>query len=160
MTNPMRTTIWVIAILVASWASAPAAAAQAAAIAVVVSEKSPISNLSHAELRKIFAGEKKKWSDGSSVKVFVRGPGTPERAAVLDLLGMSEADYKKHWTTMIFRGEVQDEPVALPSNGMQREAILAFPGGIALVSVNDVKQGMKVITIDGHSPHDSDYAIH
>ena len=151
-------------LLVASWLAGSGggsvAVAQTDGVAVVVNEKNAVSNLSRAELRKIFAGEKRTWGDGTRVKLFVRGPGTRERAALLTLLGMSESEYKQYWTTQVFRGEAQSEPVTLPSNGMQKEAVLAFPGGVALVSLSDVKPRMKVVKVDGHTPGDAGYPLH
>jgi hypothetical protein len=130
-----------------------------ASVAVVVSETNSITSLRAVDLRQIFAGEKRSWSNGNPIKLFVRGPGTPERAALLALLRMSESEYRQYWTARVFRGEAQAEPILLPSNGMQKEALRAFPGGIALVKAEDVKAGMKVLKIDGHVPGETGYPL-
>jgi hypothetical protein len=49
--------------------------------------------------------------------------------------------------------------MVLPSNGMQREALTAYPGAIALVEATDVKPGMKVLKVDGKSPRDENYPL-
>ena len=135
--------------------------AQEGDIAVVVNSKNPVSNLTHTELRKIFAGEKKSWSNGVPVKLIVRGSGTPEQMALLKFLDMSESAYKQYWTAQVFRGEAQSEPVAMPSSGMTKEAIVALPGAISLISVHDVKAPeMKVVKIDGALPGDAEYPLH
>ena len=131
--------------------------AQTGDIAVVVSEKNSVSNLRRAQLRQIFSGEKHSWASGVQIRLFVRGPGAHERAVLLKLLGMTESEYKQYWTAQVFRGEAQSEPVALPSNGMQREALMAYPGAIALVDMEDVKPGMKVVKVDGHVPTEPQY---
>ena len=128
--------------------------------AVVVNPKNPIGNLTRSELRKIFAGEKRTWPGGLSIKVIVRVPRSYERVVLLRLLGMSESEYKQYWIAQVFRGEAQAEPVALFSNGMQKEAIGAFPGAIALVTLGDVKPGMKVIKVDGLMPGAAGYPLH
>jgi ABC-type phosphate transport system substrate-binding protein len=128
-------------------------------VAVVVSETNSIATLRAVELRQIFAGEKRSWPNGKPIKLFVRGPGTLERDSLLALLRMSESEYRQYWTAQIFRGEAQAEPVVLPSNGMQKEALRAFPGGIALVNAEDVKAGMKILKIDGHLPGESGYPL-
>lgn len=89
----------------------------------------------------------------------MRAPGAAERIALLKLLGMTESEYKQYWTTQVFRGEAQNEPVALFSNGMQKEAIRAFPGAVALVSIGDVKPGMKVLKVDGYAPGEPGYPL-
>lgn len=129
-------------------------------IAVVVNPDNTVSNLTVGELRKLFGGEKRSWPGGTPVKLFVRAPGTRERTALLKLLGMSESEYKQYWTSQVFRGEAQAEPVTLPSNGMQKEAVAAFPGAIALVTAQDVKSGMKVVKVNGHMPGEPDYPLH
>ena len=49
------------------------------------------------------------------------------------------------------------EPVALFSNGMQKEAVAIYPGAVALVNFQDVKPGMKVVRVDGHMPGEVGY---
>jgi len=129
-------------------------------VAVVVNPSNSASSISMGELRKIFNGEKRSWAGGASVKILVRTTGTHERTALLNLLGMSESDYKKYWTSQIYKGEATSEPVALPSNGMQKEALAVYPGGIALVDAAEVKPGMKVLKVDGHTPGDGNYPLH
>ena len=147
---------WVVLFL-AGLAGLSSAAAQTGRVAVVVNEKNPVNNLSAPELRKLFAGEKHAWAGGLPVKIFVRAPGANERVVMLKLLGMSESEYKRYWAGQVYRGEAQAEPVGLFSNGMQREAVLLYPGAVALVDVQDVKLGMKVVKVDGHMPADAGY---
>jgi len=134
--------------------------AQEQGVAVVVNPKNPVSDITKSELRKIFAGEKRTWPGGLSIKLIVRVPGSYERVVLLRLLGMSESEYKQHWISQVFHGEAQAEPVALFSNGMQKEAIAAFPGAIALVALGDVKPGMKVLKVDGLLPDAAAYPLH
>lgn len=150
--------VWV-AISLAGVAGFPSAVAQTGTVAVVVNEKNPVNNLSTAELRKLFAGEKHSWIGGLPVKIFVRAPGAYERLVLLKLLGLSENEYKTYWTAQVFRGEAQAEPVALFSNGMQKEALAAYPGALALVNVQDVKPGMKVVRVNGHMPGEAGYPL-
>jgi ABC-type phosphate transport system substrate-binding protein len=135
------------------------ALAQQTDMAVVVNGKNAAANVSAAELRKLFTGEKRSWAGGQPVKLFVRAAGTEERFAMLKLIGMSESEYKQYWTAQIFRGEAQEEPIALPSNGMQKEAVAAFPGGIALISAGDVKPGVKLLKVNGRLPGEPGYPL-
>jgi hypothetical protein len=59
----------------------------------------------------------------------------------------------------VFRGEAQAEPVALFSNGMQKEALAAFPVAVVLVNFQDVKPSMKVVKVDGHSRGEPGYPL-
>jgi len=146
-----------VALSLAGLAGVSSAAAQTGRVAVVVNEKNPVNNLSALELRKLFAGEKRDWAGGLPVKIFVRATGANERVVMLKLLGMSESEYKRYWAGEVYRGEAQAEPVGLFSNGMQREAVMLYPGALALVNVQDVKLGMKVVKVNGHMPADAGY---
>jgi len=92
--------------------------------------------------------------------LLVRAAGTHERTALLNLLRMSESEYKQYWTSQIYKGEATTQPMTLPSNGMQKEALAVYPGAIALVDAAEVKPGMKVLKVDGHTPGDGHYPLH
>jgi hypothetical protein len=144
----------------ASLLSLPRASAQGADVAIVVNPESPVTNVSLADLRKIFAGEKRSWPGGAPVKLIVRGPGCHERLVLLRLMGVSESEYKKYWTAQVLRGEADAEPLAVPSFGMVKEAVKVFPGGIGMVNALDAKVGMHVIKVDGHLPGEAGYPVH
>jgi ABC-type phosphate transport system substrate-binding protein len=133
--------------------------AQSTDVAVVVNPANSVTNLTLIELRKLFAGEKRSWPGGQPVRIFVRAPGTRERATLLKLLKMSESDYKQYWTAQVFRGEAQAEPLTLPSNGMQKEAAGTVPGAIVLVTAQDIKPGMKVVKVNGYLPGTPGYPL-
>jgi hypothetical protein len=100
--------------------------AQNVDVAVAVNKENLVTSLSTTDLRMIFLGRRHDWPGAVPVRLFVRGPGAHERTVLLTLLSMSESDYKKHWTVQVFRGDAQAEPVALPSNGIQKEAIVTY----------------------------------
>jgi hypothetical protein len=139
---------------------APRGAAQADDMAVVVSPDNAASNVSSGDLRKIFAGSKRAWPGGHAIRLVTRGPGCAERLVLLRLLAMSESEYKRYWTAEAFRGEADAEPLVVPSVGMQKEALRLFPGAITLVTMRDVKPGMKVIKVDGLMPGAAGYPLH
>jgi ABC-type phosphate transport system substrate-binding protein len=155
----LKTLLMPLLICLTSLVCTRVAAAQAGAMAVVVNDHNPVTKMSKAELRRIFAGEERSWSAGLPIRVFVRAPGTQERVALLKLLGMTEGEYKQYWTRQVFRGEAQTEPSTLPSNGMQKEALVTYPGAVALVSFQDVKTGMKVLRVDGRMPGEAGYPL-
>jgi hypothetical protein len=96
---------------------------------------------------------------GVAVKLFVRAPAAAERVVRLKLLGMSESEYKQYWTALVFRGDAQSQPVALFSNGMQKVAVMIYPGAVALMIFEDVKVGMKVVRVDDHIPREAGYPL-
>src|SRR2546430_16173812 len=135
---------WVAA-LILSWTCVSlghTALAQTGDVAVVVNPQNPASNLTIPELRKLFAGEKRSWAGGLSVKLIVRAPGTHEREVLLKLLGVSESDYKQFWVSRVLRGEAHSEPLVLPSLGLKGKAMGFFNGAFPLVGAENVKPGM------------------
>jgi len=126
-------------------------------LAVVVNSRNLVSNMSEAELRRIFAGERLSWAGGVPIKLFTRTPGSPERACMLNLLHMTESEYHDYWNAR--QNLAAQEPVPLPSSGIQREAIQAFPGAIAIVEFRDVKSPMRVIRVDGRLPNERGYPL-
>jgi ABC-type phosphate transport system substrate-binding protein len=129
-------------------------------VAVIVNPLNPVDSISASELRKIFTGERQYWSGSLPVFVLVRAPQARERDVLLNqVLRMNESEYKQYWIRKIYSGEVQREPLALLSNGMQLEAVRAEKGGIALIKLGDVRQGVKVIKVDGHLPGTDGYLL-
>ncbi len=138
----------------------PECGAQAEDVAVVVNANSRLTNISAADLHKIFAGEKRTWPGGVPIKLVIRAPGCHERYVLLKLLGMSESEYKQYWSAQTFRGEAESEPFTAPSLGMTLEAVRIFGGAITLIDIRDVKPGMKIIKLDGHTPGEPAYTLH
>jgi hypothetical protein len=147
--------IWLAALV-----SAPPALAQGTDVAVVVNSNNSVATVGMGELRKIFGGEKRTWPGGLTIKLIVRVPGSHERLVLMKLLGMSENEYKQYWTTQVFRGEASSEPVAVFSNGMEKEAVAAIPGAIALMEARDVRPGIKVVKVEGLLPGAAGYPLH
>jgi len=127
-------------------------------VAVVVNQNNMVMNISAAELKKIFSGERLSWSTGVPVKLLTRGSGAREHECLLRLLRMTEREYSDYWKQRSSFGT--EAPVALPSNGMQKEAVQSFRGAIAMVQMRDVKSPMRVIKIDGRLPNQNGYPLH
>ena len=72
---------------------------------------------------------------------------------------MNESEYQQHWVRKVYSGEAPRQPLALLSNGMQLEAIRAEKGAIALISVHDIHQGVKVVKIEGRVPGMTGYPL-
>jgi len=129
-------------------------------VAVIVNPANPADSISSLELRKIFAGERQSWAGGVPVFVLVRAPQARERDVLLNqVLRMNESEYKQHWIKKVYSGEALREPLTLQSNGMQLEAVRAEKGGIAIIKMADVRQGVKVLKLDGHLPGTEGYPL-
>jgi len=138
----------------------PKETAKEADVAVIVNPLNPVESISLAELRNIFTGEKQNWNGSLPVFAVVRAPQSHEREVLLDrVLKMTDSEYKQYWVKKVYSGEAHREPLTLMSNGMQLEAVRADRGCIALISMQDVRQGVKVLKVDGHLPGTPGYRL-
>src|SRR5438270_6335020 len=127
-------------------------------IAVVVQSETPVSDLSLAEVRKVFLGERQYWNAKMPVVLVIRAPVARERDVVLRVIyQMSEAQFKQYWVAKIFRAEAASPPKIVYSNDMQLELVSGIPGAIAFMDARNIRPGLKVIRVDGHLPGDKDY---
>jgi ABC-type phosphate transport system substrate-binding protein len=129
-------------------------------MAVIVNPSAPVSDLSLAEVRKVFRGDRQYWTKDVPVVLLIRAPQSRERSVILKTLyGMSESQFKQYWIAKIFRAEATTAPKIVYSNDMATELISVIPGAIAFIPQTDVKDGIKVIKIDGHLPGEPGYPL-
>jgi ABC-type phosphate transport system substrate-binding protein len=129
-------------------------------VAVVVHPDTPVSNLTLAEVRKVFLGERQYWSSNVPVVLLIRAPVARERSVVLKTIyQMSDSQFKQYWIAKIFRAESASAPKVVYSNDMANELLTAIPGAIAFIDTREVRPGAKVIRVDGRLPGEAGYPL-
>jgi len=129
-------------------------------VAVVVHPDTPVSNLTLAEVRKVFLGERQYWSANVPVVLLIRAPVARERSVVLKTIyQMSDSQFKQYWIAKIFRAESASAPKVVYSNDMANELVTAIPGAIAFIDTREVRTGAKVIRVDGRLPGEAGYPL-
>jgi ABC-type phosphate transport system substrate-binding protein len=161
---PIRWKILCGALVAASWSllgpQRLCAQAHDVDVAVVVQPDTPVSNLSLAEVRKIFLGDRQYWTANTPVVLLIRAPVAKERNVVLKVIyQMSESQFKQYWIAKIFRAESVSAPKVVYSNDMASELVTALPGAIAFIDSRDVRPGTKVVRVDGRLPGDAGYPL-
>ncbi|HEY1985252.1 MAG TPA: hypothetical protein VGG85_07585 [Terracidiphilus sp.] len=130
-------------------------------LAIVVNRSNPVDDLSSAELRNIFLGNRSHWSNGRRITLVMREPGEPERKAMVhDVCGMNEDQLKNHFVHGLFTGEILVSPKILASATGVRKFIFNVPGGIGYLRPGDVDETVKVLRIDELLPEDKGYKLH
>ncbi|HEX3703790.1 MAG TPA: hypothetical protein VHU82_10685 [Vicinamibacterales bacterium] len=130
-------------------------------LAIVVHPDTPVTQLTFAELRQVFLGERQYWNPATPVVLLIRAPTSAERDAVLNVIyQMHEPQFKQYWIAKIFRAEMTSPPKLVYSNESANQLVAAIPGAIAFMAAGDVKPGLKVIRIDGHLPGEPGYRLH
>jgi len=129
-------------------------------IAVVVNADTPVNDLSLAEVRKVFLGDRQYWNAKLPVVLLIRAPVARERDVVLRVIyQMSEDQYKQYWVAKIYRSEVTVAPKVVYSDDLQYELVSAMPGAIAAIDGRNVHAGVKVLRVDGMLPGDRGYPL-
>ena len=130
-------------------------------LVIVVNRSNPIEELSFAELRKIFLGNRSHWSNGRRITLVMREPGEPERNTVLrDVCGMSEDQLKNHFLHGLYTGEILVSPKILSSPTGVRKFIFNVPGAIGYLRLGELDSTVKVVRIDELRPEERGYRLH
>jgi len=129
-------------------------------LAIIVNRSNTISDLSTAELRHIFLGDRSHWPSGRRITLVMREPGEPERKCMLhDLYQMSESDLKNHFLHGLFTGDILVSPKILATAVGVRKFVFNVPGAIGYVRLSDVDGSVKVLRVDELLPDDRGYRL-
>jgi hypothetical protein len=129
-------------------------------VAVVVHADTPVSDLSLADVRRVFLGDRQYWTSNIPVVLLMRAPVARERNLVLKIIyQMSESQFKQYWIAKIFRAESATAPKVVYSNDMANDLVTAVPGAIAFIDAREVRPGAKVLRVDGHLPGEPGYPL-
>lgn len=157
---PLR---WLLGALVASMlgiAPSTAHAQEREPLAIVVNRNNPISDISLADLRRVYRGQRSRWSNGRRVTLVMRDAGAPERDAILkSLYGVAEVEYRRTYLQAIFAGEAADAPKTLASTNGVIRFVYNVPGAIGYVRARDVDPSVKMLRVDGRLPGEPGYRL-
>jgi ABC-type phosphate transport system substrate-binding protein len=130
-------------------------------LAIVVNRANSVNNLTMAELRRVFLGDRSHWPNDRRITLVMREPGEPERKTMLhDVYQMDEGALKNHFLRGLFTGEIQVSPKVLASAVGVRKFVFNVPGAIGYMRLSDVDGSVKVIRIDELLPGDKKYKLH
>jgi ABC-type phosphate transport system substrate-binding protein len=130
-------------------------------VAVVVRADTPVDNLSFADVRKLFMGDRQYWSSNLRVTLLIREPAAREREVVVKTLyGMTEAQFRQYWISKIFRLEASIGPKIVYSSDMATELVTAVPGAVTFMDSSIVPKSLKILKIDSRLPGEKGYRLH
>jgi ABC-type phosphate transport system substrate-binding protein len=113
---------------------------------VIVNKGNDTGELSLADAKKIFMGDKSVWGSGKRVTILMLAPGQPERAVILkEIYKMSESDYGKYFLQAAFSGRVTAPPKDVGSAGQMKQLVAGNPGAIGYLKKEDVDDSVKVV---------------
>lgn len=129
-------------------------------LAIVVNRSNPMTEISLADLRRVFRGQRSRWSNGRRVTLVMRDRGAPEREAILrSLYGLAEEDYRRTYLQAVFSGEASDHPKTLASTNGVLRFVYNVPGAIGYVRASEVDPSVKTLRVDGRLPGEPGYLV-
>jgi len=130
-------------------------------VAVVVRADTPVDDISFADVRKLFMGDRQYWNSSLRITVLIYAPGARERDVMLKTVyAMTEAQFQRYWISKIFRLEASTGPKIVYSSTMAAELVAAVPGAVAFMDSAIVPKSLKILKIDSRSPGDKGYSLH
>ena len=128
-------------------------------LAIIVSESSPLTNISKSALRRGFLSEPTVIA-GVKLLPLNQNPGTPDRIRFdIVVLDLPPDAMSRFWIDQRIRGQ-GSPPRAIPSVAILGKLLAHLPGAISYVKLTEVPVGVKVLTVDGMKPGEPGYSIH
>jgi hypothetical protein len=132
-----------------------------APLVFVVSARAQITDVSSAQLRRIYLGRTTRWSTGRRIALAVRPASSAVGHAFFErVVRMSDIDFSQLWLGIVFRGEAATAPRVVDSV----EAVIRFlsrnPDGLVVALSSEIdprSQTERPLTIDGKGPTDPGY---
>jgi ABC-type phosphate transport system substrate-binding protein len=129
-------------------------------LAIVVNRNNPTGNLTLAQLRALFLGEKRWWSNRRRVQLAAMRRGTPERKTVLRIIyKMDDRELNKYFLYQAFKGEPSTSPATLKTPGDVKKFVGSTPGAVGYLRASDVDDSVKVVRVNGLLPGDDGYPL-
>lgn len=151
-------------LVLACLAIAPRAVAQkgaaGGAVAFVVNSQNEASELTSAQLRRIYLGEETRWGGKGKITILLLPSGRDERRVLFDrLLRMSDDDFVRHWIAKVFQGEATSGPKTASSSASMEKLVAGLPGAIGFLRADEVPPGgqLRILRIDGKAPGEPGY---
>jgi len=123
-------------------------------MAVIVNQENSAQDLTTAEITKIFKCDTRKWPSGTTIRVIVRDPSTPEMELLLSRIYKTPPEELRG-----FIAAHKEAIVIVDSNEAMLNAVHTMPGAIGLVDVFLINKEVKVLKIDGKLPVEYGYIL-
>ncbi|MEM9101909.1 MAG: substrate-binding domain-containing protein [Pseudomonadota bacterium] len=136
ITNFIRSTI-LLGLLSLQMASAE--------VLVIVNKTNPINNISSSDLKNLYLGKTREFSNGKSAVIYnLNYKGKAREQFEKGALGKSKSALKRYWSKLIFTGKGKP-PKELSSEQEMVERVSSEAGAIGYVNANSVNDSVKVI---------------
>jgi ABC-type phosphate transport system substrate-binding protein len=148
--KPWKLNLSLVCLFVLSWLPV-----QAKQMAVVVDKANSLSNITAADLAKIFQANTKKWPDGRNVTIVLPDLTSGDlQQALQHLFKMTPEEVNTFVAAHKVSFVVVESPDAL------LKLVESTPGAVGLVDVYALTRKVNVVKIDGKLPLEPGYLLH
>jgi hypothetical protein len=142
-----------------SLAPRPVRAGNDVALAIIVSPTSKLSNVSMADLRRVFESERLTDPDGTKLIALNHPPKTVDRVGFDQVvLEMDPEAVGRFWIDRKIRGG-NGPPRTVESLATLRRVVEKLPGAIGYIRPGQLSNEVRAIRVDGKLPEDPGYPV-
>jgi ABC-type phosphate transport system substrate-binding protein len=129
------------------------------ALAIIVSPESKLTNISVADLRRVFQSERLTDPDGVKLIALNHPPKTVDRVGFDQVvLGMDPEAVGRFWIDRKIRGG-SGPPRTVESLSTLRRVVEKLPGAIGYIRPAQLSNEVRAIRVDGKLPEDPGYSV-
>jgi hypothetical protein len=129
-------------------------------LAVIVSPTSKLTNISLADLRRVFQSERLTDPDGNRLIALNHPPKTVDRVGFdQTVMGMDADAVGRFWIDRKIRGG-SGPPRTVESLTTLRRVVEKLPGAIGYLRPGQLSNEVRAIRVDGKLPEDPGYPLH
>ena len=122
--------------------------AQAEELVVIVNAANPNASLTQQQAKAYFLKKSPSWANGEKVRPVDRDGDSPERTAMLKILGYSSDELKRYWIERQYASADQP-PASVPDEASVLKFVSFFKGGIGFITKSGLAkaggQGVKPV---------------
>ena len=134
--------------------------AQSLTVAVVVNLSNSEQRMMSAELCDTLLGERRRWPDGSLIRVLVPPAGSEEwKIVVRQVCRTSEEGFRRQVAGSRAFGRANRLPQVVATASEMKQRVAASAQAIGFVTLPQLDNTVKTLSIDGRSPTDPEYLI-
>jgi hypothetical protein len=157
---PLAALVAALVVGLLALAPRPVKAGNEVSLAIIVSPNSKVTNISLADLRRVFQSERLTDPDGNRLIALNHPPKTVDRMGFDQVvMGMDADAVGRFWIDRKIRGG-SGPPRTVESLATLRRVVEKLPGAIGYIRPGQLSNEVRAVRVDGKLPEDSGYPLH
>jgi len=115
-------------------------------VVIVANAEAGVDSIGKSDLEKIMLGKKKKWDNGTKIKIAILKEGDTHESFTKDFTGKTASQFKSYWKKLVFTGEgIQ------PKSFKTEEDLVAYvaktKGAVGYISSSTAADGVTTVAV-------------